>query len=154
MKSTELRLGNYIWWLHEESESVNVVNLEILEKLVYNEEDPSDSQDRFARFGFRYAPIPLTEQWLDKFGFFPHAYFTVRNSWMYNLGRNRQITIGSVGSPNCMVFLQEIGRDSDGNERIDDLICLHNFDYDGKLYVHDLQNIVFAISRQELTITD
>lgn len=62
MVAKDFRIGNLIWVLHEENESVITVDLEVLDDLIYNEEDPDDTEDRFARFGFRYAPIPLTEE--------------------------------------------------------------------------------------------
>lgn len=80
----------------------------------------------------------LTEDWLLQYGFESHPHFTVMNSKFIKLGRNRQISIGCVGTPNEMVCLQELDVDK---RTINDFICLRNFDYDGKTYVHHIQNI-------------
>ena len=94
-------------------------------------------------------PISLTEEWLLKFGFEKIPHFTISNSLVKSIGRNRQLSIGCVGNPNEMLFLQEI--DVDG-KTINDLICLHNWDYDKELHVHQLQNLYYALTREELTI--
>lgn len=49
-------------------------------------------------------------------------------SLKYHLPRNRFISILSAGTPNEVVFLCSGYADSGG---IDDLVCVHNFDYDG-----------------------
>lgn len=52
-------------------------------------------------------------------------------SLKYHLSRNRFISILSVGTPNEVVFL--CSRYADSGGVVDDLVCIHNFDYDGIL---------------------
>lgn len=92
-------------------------------------------------------PIPLTEEWLLKFGFHQLPHFTVMNSFIIDIGRNRKISVGCVGTPNLSVWIQEMEGD-----KVTDIVCLHNWDYDKEMYVHQLQNIYFCITKQELTI--
>jgi len=51
-------------------------------------------------------------------------------SLKYHLPRNRFISILSAGTPNEVVFLCSGYADSGG---VDDLVCVHNYDYDGFL---------------------
>lgn len=94
-------------------------------------------------------PIKLSIEWLEKLGFESYPHFTVMNSKFFKLGRDRQISISCVGTPNEMIYLQEVDEE---NAKINDLICLRNFDYDGITHVHTLQNIIHSISGIELTI--
>ena len=98
------------------------------------------------------SPIPLTEERLMKLGAQSIPHFTIGNTKFFDIGRNRQLSVSCVGTPNCMVFIQDIGNDTmhEGN----DPIVLHNYDYDGPLYVHTFQNLYFALTRKELVFTD
>lgn len=93
-------------------------------------------------------PIPLTEEWLLKFGGEKLPHFTVSNSIIIKTKRNQQLSFGCVGNPNFMVFIQEINDD----DKITDLIAIHNWDYDGEMYVHQLQNLYFALVGEELKV--
>ena len=85
----------------------------------------------------------LTEEILIEMGFqhFPH--FTVGNIMVYNLGRNRHLSIGSVGTPNEMLFIVE--HHSNLQSQIENLICLHNYDYDGYLSKSKLNDLISSI---------
>ena len=65
------------------------------------------------------------------------------NSLVYDLGRNRYLSIGDLGNPNEMVFLYE--RDYDDTRKINDLICLRNYDYDGYTKLEDIKSIIKGI---------
>lgn len=91
--------------------------------------------------------ISLTPELLIKCGFEEIPHYTVTNSLILNISRNRHLSIGCVGTPNEMLWLCNI----DG-KRITDLVCLHNFDYDGKLYLHKLQNFIHILTGEELNI--
>ena len=93
------------------------------------------------------VPIPLTEDVLLKCGFEKLPHMTVTNSMMLDIGRGRQISIGDIDNCNQMMWLQSIA-----GKKVTDLICLHNYDYDGWLYVHKLQNIVKSLTGNELKI--
>lgn len=66
MKATELRIGNYYRWLHEESESVHIVDIDFLKAQHAYDIDPQ--AEEFSR-GWWASPIPLTEEILLKCGF-------------------------------------------------------------------------------------
>lgn len=96
--------------------------------------------------------IPLTSEWLERFGAQSIPHFTVGNTKFFDLGRNRQLSVSCAGTPNCMVFLQDMENNSrhEGNNPI----VLHNYDYDGPLHVHTFQNLFFALTGEELTIKE
>ena len=87
--------------------------------------------------------IPLTPEILEKTGFVPIGHFTVMGNMTYNLGRNRYLSIGCIGTPNETLYVCEK----------EDIVCVHNFDYDGMLYLHTLQNLVHILTGTELPIT-
>jgi len=60
------------------------------------------------------------------FGELPH--FTVTNSLIYKLNRERYLSVSCVGTPNEMLFICEV--DINNTDRITELVCLHNYDYD------------------------
>lgn len=91
-------------------------------------------------------PIPLTPEVLEKCkGFYQLQHFTIPNNWMYSLGRDRYISIACVGTPNEMVFLTE-----ESQMEVKSVVVLRNYDYDGKTYLHQIQNIIFDLTGQEL----
>lgn len=67
----------------------------------------------------------MTEKYLLSMGFVKGEL-----SLKYHLPRNRFISVFCVGTPNEVVFLCSGYADSGS---VDDLICVHNFDYDGVL---------------------
>ena len=81
---------------------------------------------------------------LIKIGFQELPHLTVTNAVIYDLGRRRQLSIGCAGTPNEMVFICEIDRSDD--KKITDLICLHNYDYDGYLTETKIKTIIMAIT--------
>lgn len=62
--------------------------------------------------------------------------------FILDIGRNRNISISLLGTPNEMIYLYE--RHHDGN--ITESICIHNFDYDGYLTETKLNNIISAFT--------
>ena len=59
-------------------------------------------------------------------------------SLKYHLARKRFISVFCVGTPNEVVYL--CYRDS--VDVVDDLICVHNFDYDGYLTREKLEHLI------------
>lgn len=92
-------------------------------------------------------PIPLTEEWLIRFGFErkPHLIFT--SLFEMDFGRKRKLLICDVDTPNQMIYLCQ----EDKTMENPDLICLWNYDYDGKINIHEFQNIL-QIFKVELTL--
>lgn len=88
----------------------------------------------------------MTKEELIKMGFKEIPHFTITDSVIFDLGRNRHLSVGCIGTPNEMVFLCET--DSDDSTIITDLICVHNYDYDGYIKrrkVASLVNIITGI---------
>ena len=62
MKATELRIGN---WVYNTGDTQTFVDADIIHDI--------DLADKGSG-NFRYTPIPLTEEWLVKFGFIETSY--------------------------------------------------------------------------------
>jgi hypothetical protein len=83
-------------------------------------------------------PLPLaTEKHLNERGFASKSHLVVGRMFSLNVGRQREISVGAIGTPNEMVFLNQ---KEDGG--IIDLVCIHNYDYDGFLTVKKLDTII------------
>jgi hypothetical protein len=114
MKATELRIGNYYLAF-----GVDLKQVETLTK------------DKIL---IDFQPIPLTEEWLEKFGFYS-KYKSCNNMW------------------NILGFdIQQISdEDDDGNKIPQEQVFYYQYRYDIK-HVHQLQNLYFALTGEELTI--
>lgn len=66
--------------------------------------------------------------------------FTIGKNVLYDLGRNRQLSVSCVGTPNEMLFISEV--DSEDRCKVLDAICLHNWDYDGELKLEKVKAII------------
>ena len=80
----------------------------------------------------------VTKEDLTQLGFKQNEHYTVVNILNLDIGRNRLLSIGSVGTPNEMMFIAEIGTE----DTFSDIICLHNYDYDGFLTKEKLMLIL------------
>lgn len=141
MKSTELRLGNYVTGFQNTIRKVSGIldDGHVYTSDIVNGEFTIESDNDL-------QGISLSPDILLKTGFEKISTFTITKAMTYDLGRDRYLSIGSIGSPNEMIWLC-----SNGSGGItSDLIYLHNFDYDGKLYLHKLQNIVHSLTGAEL----
>jgi len=127
MKASELRIGNYIklMYNYEDYETLQVT----LHDLEYIEKKWAD-----------YEPFPLTEDWLYKFGFVD-----------IDKGDNDYIT---YTDPNHDYYLQIDVRRKDGKYSILDnsFDDLRDFSMVDIMYVHQLQNLYFALTGEELTL--
>jgi hypothetical protein len=127
IKATELRIGNYIKLMfnYEDYETIQVTS----DELVDVDKKRAD-----------YEPLPLTEDWLFKFGF--------KNT---DKDDNDYITYTDA---NHDYYLQIDTRRRDGKYTIldnsfDDLRAFSMVDI---VYVHQLQNLYFALTGEELTL--
>lgn len=89
--------------------------------------------------------MKLTNSNLLEIGFNELPHFTIGNSITYELGQNRILSASSVGTPNEVLFICELGG-SDATQ-ITDIICLHNYDYDGYLTMRRLTTIIELFDR-------
>ena len=83
---------------------------------------------------------------LKNIGFKEIPHFTITNALIYDLGRNRQLSFGCIGTPNEIIFICEV--DSDNPKKITDLVCLRNYDYDGYTSIEEVKSIITSITKQ------
>ena len=76
-------------------------------------------------------------------GFEEIPHFTIGETVIYNLGRHRQLSASSVGTPNETLWICEI--DDKNDKVITDLVCLHNYDYDGFLTIEKIKQLIECI---------
>jgi hypothetical protein len=82
----------------------------------------------------------MTNETLLNIGFNIVPHFTIGNSVTYNLGRRRFLSASSVGTPNEFLYLYETSDEDD--KKITDIICLHNYDYDGYLTEEKINGLI------------
>lgn len=85
----------------------------------------------------------LSEDDCLELGFERLSHYTVANNLIYQLGRNRHLSIGCVGTPNETLFICE--SDPKDYMKINDIICLHNYDYDGYITKSKLKTLISFI---------
>lgn len=92
-------------------------------------------------------PVILTEEILLKFGAtkIPHKIFT--SNYELPLKRNISLYVTDIQTPNFMLGIIE--RDFETNQ-IEDLVYIHNWDYEKELHAHQLQNLIFTLTGKEL----
>lgn len=92
----------------------------------------------------------LTLESVKALGFKEMPHFTIMNSLVLNVGRNRQLSLGNLETPNEMLFLSEVD-DENKPTKILDTIVLSNYDYDGYLTIDNLRLIlsIFNIKQNE-----
>ncbi len=145
----ELRRGNYLYNHLNEIKEVDYIGDTVGLKNEIGGTDKYQINPIFSGNINDLKPIPLSEDILLKCGankssienpFFSHFDF--------HFSRNRHISVSNPGTPNEMVMLVER---KEGKQPT--VIVLRNYDYDGKTYLHDLQNIFHSASKgQELKI--
>ena len=120
MESNELRIGNLVHY-HDEHLKPNdeVIKISYLDLMIIHHKEKYH----------HYSPIPLTEEWLLKFGF-------TKTDNKYFIGElnelnNRQLDLILCTDKNVISYQD----------------YLHPI-----LYVHQLQNLYFALTGEELTI--
>jgi len=86
----------------------------------------------------------MTNQDLIEMGFKKFPHFTVSHNVNYSLGRHRHLSAGCVGTPNEMLFIIET--DDQDDKSITEIICLHNYDYDGYLTERKVKSLINLIT--------
>ena len=87
----------------------------------------------------------MTNQELIAIGFKEVSTFTVMNSVYFDLGRGRQLLIGDLSTPNEMMYLCEV--DDKDPRKITDLVCIHNYDYDGYLTLEKVKDLINILTK-------
>jgi hypothetical protein len=133
MKANELRIGNY----YNQFGNIHQVNGHIISEL---EKAPQGQ--------LWCKPIPLTEEWLIKFGFekSQEQWYTIKYFTDCELATEQMAITYNLSSNRCAVF--------DAIEETDIVNILSYPIYTSKkvLYVHQLQNLYFAVTNEELTM--
>ena len=113
MKAQELRIGNYL-----KKDVVVKIDAKIIFDIWIEAED--------------YEPIPITEEWVLKFGF----YKELRDSGEAGFFMSKN---------DCNVIIKDFG---------DGFLFIWELSFMGKpiKYVHQLQNLYFALTSEELEI--
>lgn len=95
-------------------------------------------------------PIPLTSEWLVKFGFKKHAGIIIDPySIKLPLIGCKELSV-TIGKGNQYIYIKDYNSDADKTPT--DLVCIRNSDSHGDFHVHQLQNLYFALTGEELEI--
>lgn len=128
MKYTELRIGNY--YNGDVGKGIRPRKTSI-EDLIELKLYPKDDY---------YKPIPLTEEWLLKFG------FEENREWVFNKGEKNEWHTILDG------WTTDKGGEGFSLEYSENELCFElYFHYMVIKYVHQLQNLYFALTGKELT---
>lgn len=123
MEAKDLRIGN---WFLADTEENNFKQINANEILDFND-DPLDDY---------YKPIPLTEEWLLKFGFIQILKDNNGNEYcnlLYSISHK-----GDLGTIDLDLWKFSGWRVVNSNYKMQ--------------YVHQLQNLYFALTQSELTL--
>lgn len=141
MRASELRIGNQIY-VKCIAKECGYDEFEAQECNIHNIKGVFEGNDDFL-----YEPIPLTEEWLIKFGFEKVIYDTDETGY----GTDYELDIKGVG---CISYSDDFScalfgsKESSKNE----LGFLPN--WDNCKHVHQLQNLYFALIGEELKIKE
>jgi len=140
LRTQELRIGNYVYAYRIISKVDGILSNTNIRLSTDSGLSGTISPDNI-------HGITLTPEWLDRFGAKSIPHFTIGNTKFFDIGRNRQLSVSCAGTPNSMVFLQDMEKSASQEP-----IVIHNYDYEGVLYVHTFMNLYFALTGEELTI--
>lgn len=131
--SRQLRIGNYVDYEYGEENERNFGLIEALEEC--------EELIRIESGEFKVRPIPLTEEWLLKFGFRKYYY----------LDENRSESYGYIKSYDHIIL-----KEFDNGWGLMTNHDINNRQAFGEpiRYIHQLQNIYFALTGEELKIID
>jgi len=135
MKATELRIGNWVY----QSEMYGEQQCTSYE--VYNFDLYCNGADCVADYYEGWKPIPLTEEWHNKFGVKINGHM----SFEYPLPRKNNIKVKIVFSGDYVYLIQ-------GDKTMEqDIVAIWNKDLTKRdMFVHEFQNLVFALTGEEL----
>jgi len=149
MKAKELRIGNYVDVPRKDQSPFRIDAFESLSKtfvkvaMVHPEH--GENFHPLTWYGDDLTPIPLTEEWHNKFGVIKSGF----ESFEYSLPikNNMYIKVIFIGD---YVML----RQGEGNHE-DDVVSIWNKDLTKRdMYVHEWQNLYFALTGEELTLIE
>jgi len=124
MKATELRIGNYI---NDYYKGIIIISIDTLIGI-------QKCHDNRKQFQNIFAPIPLTEDWLKKFGFKEKAEYI----WIKEIFK---------GMFDIKIILTEKGKYVPVIMSMGEEVAIRQ-----KQYVHQLQNLYFTLTEKELKL--
>ena len=146
MQANELRIGNYVsapLWRNEGIHIQKVYSLKTLWGEYYINHDFKETGYEFgAKIETEVEPIPLNEEWLLKFGFKKNIDYELINEYGKLSESNARRGVGLYFNDGewFVTFREDVG-------------CGWN-DLNEINYVHQLQNLYFALTGDELTISN
>lgn len=132
MKATDLRIGNYHNYLVKDPIDVRKQWNEVCQIDAYDLLSLSKDPD------VRYQPIPLTEEWLLKFGFVKEVEYKKK----INFSRFHLFQINASNSYN----------DNENEFKVNFYQSKQCVELCRIKHVHQLQNLYFALTGEELTL--
>lgn len=123
--------------------SIEMEVFKLMDKVCEDKADGTNEKDLRVCEVIASASDPLERKSLIDLGFKEMPHFTVAHSLMYPLGRHRHLSAGCVGTPNEMLWICET--DDQNDKSITEIICLHNYDYDGYLTIKKVIAIINSI---------
>lgn len=147
IQANELRIGNYVASDHFKERDI-IVKVRLIGQEQAIVEHLSGLSEPMLYQGEMRA-IKLTEEVLLKCGAVkvPHKIFT--NCFELPLKRNKKIVISDIGTPNFMMGIVECNFETG---QVEDVVNVHNWDIEKDMYLHQFQNIYFALTGKELEI--
>lgn len=136
MKANELRIGNKVHFQRNASTTEVVTIAWIGDDSAGYKEEHEASYPHSLQY---YSGIPLTPEWLERMGAKSN---TINHRWEFH--RNDEVYVLRLYKEGF-----SMGIEIEKNERFAD----KSFTY-GIQYVHQLQNLYFALTGEELTIKD
>lgn len=138
IKASDLRIGNYVSYENEDNDTIceGIHYVEGFYKiLIGNHLRPVD----------QCYPIPITEEWLLKFGF-----QLDNENLVADIQKKYYLTLPIEGeADNQMQYRINTGTESFGNYTVEGFWGSNNFKH-----VHQLQNLYFALTGEELKYQD
>lgn len=89
--------------------------------------------------------MPLLPEQIVSLGFIAQPQPAIGGLFMLDLGRDRYLMITGPGTSNEMMYLTAITDDV-----TTDMVCIHNFDYDGFITQGRINSLVHAITGKEI----
>jgi hypothetical protein len=137
MQAKDLRLGNWLI-IHGRPEKVESISYdELLKSNGIDEHYINRSNLKDIR------PIPLTAELLEKSGFEINGF----KQFDFPIHKYSKLVLDLNGG---YIWLRE--SDIKGESFKDDIVCLWNRDYKKDFYLHQLQNLFYSLSGEELEV--
>ena len=134
MNANELRLNNFIF--DDNGDTTKVFSLSGYGSPEINDDQVSN----------RYKPIPLTEEWHNKFGVKQNGF----GDFVYLISDIKAIVFSGD-----YVFMRDFEKNIDLPTFNDNLCTIWSIDErKRKMFVHEWQNLYFALTGEELTLKE